>query len=93
MSDNIVTSPSHYTRLAISPAEYNGQNSLGFNVGNVVKYASRAGHKLYPNMDALESETTDLRKAMVCAKMQINVLEGRAIDHNLHLIWDKDDGD
>jgi len=92
MSDNnIVTSPSHYTRLAISPAEYNGLNRLGFNIGNAVKYVSRAGHKLYPGMDELESTTTDLRKAMVCTKMQINMLEGKPVDHNLHLIWDKDD--
>jgi hypothetical protein len=29
-----------------------------------VKYASRAGFKLYPGMDAVESEITDLKKVI-----------------------------
>ncbi len=38
-------SPSYYTEMAISPAEYAEKNHLSFIEGNVVKYISRHGQK------------------------------------------------
>lgn len=74
--EDIVTRPSHYTRFKIEPATFIMRNDLPFHTGNIVKYALRAGHKLYPNQDHRESEITDLRKVMRYAEMRINLLEG-----------------
>ena len=50
MTDNIlihdpVSHPSHYTYGKIETIDYIEDKGLGFNLGNVVKYVSRAGHK------------------------------------------------
>jgi len=45
-------------------------------VGNICKYAVRAGHKLYPDMNEIESEITDLEKVIRYAEMRINLLNG-----------------
>lgn len=64
-----VREPNHYTRLKIQPVDYITANGFDFLTGNIIKYASRAGHK----GDAVE----DLKKVIRCAQMKINVLEGR----------------
>lgn len=73
---NIVVRPNHYTRYLIEPVTFIMQNGLSFEVGNIVKYACRAGHKLYPDMDEVESEITDLEKVRRYAEMRINLLKG-----------------
>jgi hypothetical protein len=45
--------------------------------GNVIKYVSRAGSKLYDGQDKVQSEITDLKKAMRYCEMRINLLEGK----------------
>lgn len=50
MTDNTlihdpVSHPSHYTYGKIETIDYIEDKGLGFNLGNVVKYVSRAGHK------------------------------------------------
>jgi len=45
--------------------------------GNIIKYASRAGFKDYPDADPVESEITDLRKVIRYAEMRINQLQGK----------------
>ena len=73
MSD-IINNPDHYTRYAIEPVEFIMRNGLPFHTGNIVKYAVRAGFKLYPDMDASNSEVTDLKKVIRYAQMRINQL-------------------
>lgn len=76
MLDEIVLQPSHYARFEIQPKDFIVRNGFEFWRGNVVKYASRAGHKMYPNKTALESEIIDLEKAIRNAQMRINQLTG-----------------
>lgn len=53
--DDAVNHPSHYTQGNIEVIDYIEDKKLGYHLGNVVKYVSRAGHK----NNALE----DLKKA------------------------------
>ena len=71
----------HYKSMPIQPIEYIMANDpKGYYVrGAVTKYASRAGFKLYENMDATQSEITDWRKAMRYCEMRIRQLEGEAV--------------
>lgn len=73
-----VNKPDHYTRYVIEPIEFIMHNGLPFHVGNIIKYAVRAGYKSYPDMSDVEAEITDLHKVMRYAQMRINQLEGRA---------------
>lgn len=75
-AEDVVNKPSHYTRYQIEPVTFVMRNDLPFHVGNIVKYAVRAGHKLYQNQTSVESEITDLRKAIRYAEMRINLLNG-----------------
>lgn len=76
---NVVAGPGHYTRLAIEPGEYITKNGLGWLIGNIVKYASRAGHKVNAGETSEQAEIRDLRKVIRCAEMRINHLEGRHV--------------
>lgn len=71
----IVNKPDHYTRYTVEPVEFIMQNHLPFHVGNIVKYALRAGHKKYEGMDADQSEITDLKKVIRYAEMRISLIE------------------
>jgi len=77
--EDIIKEPSHYTRYAIEPVTFIMQNGFSFEVGNIIKYASRAGHKLYEGMTTVESEIIDLEKIRRYAEMRINVLEGKDV--------------
>ena len=77
--DDIVRRPAHYTRYAIEPIEFIMRNGLRFEIGNIVKYACRAGFKLYPGKDEIESEITDLEKVRRYAEMRINQLKGKGV--------------
>lgn len=81
MSDQeeIVINPPHYARYLIEPATFIMRNGFEFWRGNIVKYASRAGHKLYPGKDAVESEIIDLQKVIRYAEMRINQLQGETV--------------
>jgi len=76
-TDDIVNRPSHYTQYAIEPITFIMTNKLAFHVGNIIKYAVRAGSKSYPNQTPEQSEITDLRKAMRYCEMRINQLESQ----------------
>lgn len=62
MSDNI-NHPQHYTLGRIEVIDFIEDKGLNFNLGNVVKYVARAGHKKSSgkSMDAKALE--DLKKA------------------------------
>jgi len=53
------------------------QNNLPFYKGSVIKYVSRAGHKLYPNMDIIQSELMDLEKAIRFCQIRIEQIEAQ----------------
>ena len=74
---DIVNEPKHYARWMIEPITYIMRNGFEFWRGNIVKYASRAGYKLYEGMDEVQSEITDLEKVIRYAQMRINQLEGK----------------
>ena len=76
---DVVENPSHYTRWKIEPITFIMRNGFEFWRGNIVKYASRAGFKLYPGQDASESEITDLQKVIRYAEMRINQLRGEEL--------------
>lgn len=74
---DIIKEPEHYARHIIQPVDFIMSDGLSFWAGNIVKYITRAGTKLYPNMDVVQSEITDIKKAMRYCQMRINQLEGR----------------
>lgn len=73
---DIVKKPNHYTRWAIEPITYTMRNGMEFWRGNIIKYASRAGFKLYEGMDEVQSEITDLQKVIRYSEMRIRLLNG-----------------
>lgn len=75
MTDKVYK-PNHYAKWNIEPITYIMRNNMEFWRGNIIKYASRAGSKLYDDMDAVESEITDLEKVRRYAEMRINQLKG-----------------
>lgn len=74
--DDIVVKPAHYTQYEIEPITFIMKNGFDFWRGNIIKYASRAGSKLYDGMDAVDSEITDLEKVRRYAEMRISQLKG-----------------
>jgi len=75
-ADDVIHKPLHYARWKIEPITFIMRNGFEFWRGNIVKYASRAGHKMYPEMDENQSEITDLQKVIRYAEMRINQLNG-----------------
>ena len=76
---DIVKQPSHYARYTIEPVTFSMVNNLDFATGNIVKYACRAGDKIYPGMDLNQSRITDLEKVRRYAEMEINRIKGEDI--------------
>lgn len=72
-------SPAHYKDLKVEPIYYIMENEMEFWRGNIIKYGSRAGKKLYDGMDSRESEITDLEKVRRYAEMRINQISGKAV--------------
>ena len=58
--------PSYYSRNGIEAIDFIDAHNLNFNLGNVVKYVTRAGHK-----DG-ESTLTALKKALWYLEHEIN---------------------
>jgi len=71
---DIVNNPDHYTRFTIQPIEFITENELPWHTGNIVKYALRAGFKLYPGKGPEESEIIDLQKVIRNAQVRIDHL-------------------
>lgn len=61
--------PNHYTQFAIQPLTYIRANNLSFTRGNIVKYATRAGHK--DGEDAIQ----DLEKIIRYAEAEIEAIK------------------
>ena len=73
---DIVNEPKHYARWIIEPITYIMRNGFEFWRGNLIKYSSRAGYKLYGGRTQVESEIIDLEKVIRYANMRINQLNG-----------------
>lgn len=70
MSD-IVNHPEHYTSGNIEVIDFIEDKELNFNLGNVVKYVSRAGRKK-SNGQSIESKALeDLKKAQFYIQREI----------------------
>ena len=67
-----VNHPAHYTYGKIEVIDYIEDKGFGYNLGNAVKYISRAGKK---NPDTL---IEDLNKAIWCIKREIKRLGGES---------------
>ena len=67
--DDPVNHPSHYTYGTIECIDYIEDKGFNFNLGNAVKYITRAGHKI----DAVE----DLKKAVFYLNHEIQRLESK----------------
>ena len=76
-NQDVVYRPDHYAQYTIEPIVFIMQNHLPFHVGNIVKYVMRAGSKIYENQTSIESEITDLKKAIRYCEMRINLLQGK----------------
>ena len=66
MNDNVndnVNSPSHYADSKIEVIDYIEDKRLGFCLGNVIKYVSRAGKKVDSDKSVKDKEIEDLKKA------------------------------
>jgi hypothetical protein len=73
---DIVHEPKHYARWSIEPITYIMRNGFEFWRGNIVKYASRAGYKMYEGKTQVQSEIIDLEKVQRYCQMRINQLNG-----------------
>jgi|TARA_R110000796_G_scaffold24792_7_gene70360 hypothetical protein len=77
VNDDIVKEPEHYARWSIEPITYIMRNDFEFWRGNIIKYASRAGFKMYEGKTQVESEIIDLEKVIRYSEMRINLLNGK----------------
>jgi len=77
--EELVIKPDHYDRWPVEPISVIMENDFEFWRGSIIKYAARAGYKIYDGKDAVQSEITDLRKARRFAQMRINQLEGKPV--------------
>ena len=77
MADN-VNHPEHYTYGKIETIDYIEDKGLGFNLGNVVKYVSRCGHKKSKGMSANAKAIEDLKKAKFYLEREIAIRECEA---------------
>lgn len=68
MNDSV--RPDHYD-TPIAPIDYILANDMDFCTGNIIKYASRAGKKVYDGKNATESAIIDLMKVQEYASFKI----------------------
>lgn len=72
---NNVECPQHYAGTNIEVIDYIEDKELGYCLGNVIQYVSRAGRKHSEGMTDLEKEIEDLKKAEWYLKRRIYELE------------------
>ena len=74
---DVINHPQHYTLGKIEVIDFIEDKGLNFNLGNVVKYVARAGHKKSSgkSMDAKALE--DLKKAQWYLNREIQARENR----------------
>lgn len=70
-----VNNPKHYTDSKIEVIDYIEDKKLGFCLGNVIKYVSRAGKKHSADKSDKEKEIQDLKKAKWYLERRIKEIE------------------
>ena len=72
-----VNHPEHYTTGGVETIDFIEAKELGFNLGNVVKYVSRCGHKKSKGMTADAKALQDLKKAKWYLEREISLREAK----------------
>lgn len=72
-----VNHPEHYTTGGVETIDFIEAKGLGFNLGNVVKYVSRCGHKKSKGMTADAKALQDLKKAKWYLEREISLREAK----------------
>ncbi len=62
-NQDIINKPSHYVEGGIETIDFIEAKELNFNLGNVVKYISRCGHKKSKGLSNDAKALQDLQKA------------------------------
>ena len=62
-NQDIINKPSHYVEGGIETIDFIEAKELNFNLGNVVKYVSRCGHKKSKGLSNDAKALQDLQKA------------------------------
>lgn len=75
-----VQNPQHYTDSRIEVIDYIEDKNLGFCLGNVIKYVSRAGKKHSAAKTDKEKEIQDLKKAQWYLDRRIKEVEKELCD-------------
>lgn len=74
MSD-MINHPQHYTLGKIEVIDFIEDKGLNFNLGNVVKYVARAGHKKSSGKSVAAKALEDLKKAQWYLNREISSRE------------------
>jgi len=72
---DIVNHPPHYKDGGIETIDYIEAKGLSYNLGNVVKYVSRAGKKNPDPLTVKDSKLQDLKKALWYLSREIETVE------------------
>jgi DNA-binding transcriptional MerR regulator len=75
-----VQNPKHYTDSKIEVIDYIEDKNLGFCLGNVIKYVSRAGKKHSADKSDTEKMIQDLKKARWYLDRRIKEVEQELCD-------------
>ena len=76
MSD-MINHPQHYTLGKIEVIDFIEDKGLNFNLGNVVKYVARAGHKKSSGKSQEDKALEDLQKAQWYLNREISSREAK----------------
>lgn len=73
---DVINHPQHYTRGRIEVIDFIEDKGLNFNLGNVIKYVARAGHKKSSGKSMEAKALEDLKKARWYLDREISIRTG-----------------
>lgn len=74
---DVINHPQHYTLGKIEVIDFIEDKGLNFNLGNVVKYVARAGHKKSSGKSIDAKALEDLKKAQWYLNREISLRESK----------------
>ena len=74
---DVINHPQHYTRGRIEVIDFIEDKGLNFNLGNVIKYVARAGHKKSSGKSVDAKALEDLKKAQWYLNREISSREAK----------------
>ena len=74
---DVINHPQHYTLGKIEVIDFIEDKGLNFNLGNVVKYVARAGHKKSSGKSMYAKALEDLKKAQWYLNREISSREAK----------------